>query len=193
MTSVSRSPTLEVLALCLFVFLAQQLGALVFGSVTPLVALAPPLDRFAWTLLTSVYAHATVGHLLGNALVIGLIGLPLERVTTRLRYHAYFLGTGALSGVVQTLVTGTAVLGASGAAFALLGYALSGNRLAGGLLDRLPIPPRWQLVGFALLAGAIAVWTYAPGVALLGHFTGLFIGLVAGRLHLLRPRRKHNP
>ncbi len=184
-----RSPTLDVLVACLFVFLLQSLGTIAIGAaeLTTLVAVSTPLYEAPWTIITSVYAHAGIWHLLGNAVLIALLGLIVERVTTWVRFQIFFLVTGALAGIVQTLVTGGAVLGASGAAFALLGYIITGNRLTDGLLDWLPIPPRWQLVGFVAIAAVIAGSTYAPGVALLGHFTGLFVGLIAGRVHLLRP------
>jgi membrane associated rhomboid family serine protease len=201
---LSRSPTAEISALCVATFAIQGLVGLVLGTtgVLALFALSHPLTVAPWTFVTSVYAHASIGHLLGNLLVLLLVGLPLERLTSRRRFHLFFLCTGAaaaafqlgmtsLLGVVPLLgVDGSpAVLGASGAIFALLGYFITGNRVTDGLFGRLSVPP-WLQVGlltaFALL---VAFGTAgSPNVAIWGHFFGLFLGLLAGRVNLLRVR-----
>ena len=190
---MARSPTVEVLVLCGIVFVFQQLVRIAAGMETMLVlvALSTPLGEFPWTLATSVYAHAGISHLLGNAIVIALVGLPLERLTTPTRFHAFFFATGAAAGVFQVVVTGlvgtgTAVLGASGAAFALLGYVTTANRVTGGLFDRLSLAMNAQLVLFVAVAVVVAVVTYSPGIALAGHFFGFLLGLLAGRVNLLR-------
>ncbi len=186
----TASPTLDVLAILGAFFFGEWLLGFIVGDLTPVLALSFPLVQFPWTLITSVYAHGSLGHLLGNALLIGLLGVLLERVTSRVRFHLFFLTSGSLSGLIQTLVTGGAVIGASGAAFALLGYLITGNRVTDTLLSAFSIPLRWQLAGLVLLAGGVTLLTYAPGVALIGHFTGMAVGLVAGRLGVLDV--KHN-
>ncbi|WP_436928584.1 rhomboid family intramembrane serine protease [Halosimplex halobium] len=189
---MSRSPTLTLVAVFVVVFLAQRAVALLQVPFT--FALAPPAGARPWTLVTSVYAHVSVGHLLANVAVLLLVGLYLERQTSRWRFHAFFLATGALSGLVQVWVSdlfgpGVAVLGASGGIAGLVGYVLAGNRMSDTLLDKTPLSPRAQLGVFVLVAGAVTVATAGPGVALVAHFAGLLIGLAAGRLHLLRPSR----
>ena len=81
-----------------------------------------------------------------------------------------------------------AVLGISGAVFALGGYLLAGNVVSETLFDRLRLPPRAQLVLFGLVAVVLTATTAAPGVALIAHATGAFCGLVAGRVGLLDAR-----
>lgn len=190
MRSLQESPTVEVLTACLLVFLGQRTLGVLVGDLTPLLAVATPLGQFPWTILTSVYAHASLSHLLGNAILLGLLGVIVEQHTSRTRFHAFIVGTGSLAGIVEAVVTGAAVLGASGAAYALVGYVLAGNRLTGGLVDSAGIQPRWQLILIVTVAVVIALLTYTPGVALLGHITGATLGLAAGRGNLLRT--KHN-
>ncbi|WP_323174808.1 rhomboid family intramembrane serine protease, partial [Natrialba sp. PRR66] len=91
------------------------------------------------------------------------------------------------AGIVQVLLKSLIaepipVLGASGAVFALLGYVLTGNRLASGFFSRFDLSPPVQLLGFAVLAAVVTVATGAPDVALIAHFTGFLLGLVAGRI-----------
>jgi membrane associated rhomboid family serine protease len=184
-----RSPTVELLGIFAGVFVLQQVAGLV-GVGPSWFALALPLAR-PWTLVTSVYAHASLSHLLANAVALALVGLPLERFTTRARFHTFVLVTGAVAGLVEVVVgslTGgsVAVVGASGAILALYGYVLAGNPLSGGLLARLDLSRRANLLVLASVAVAVTILTAGTGVALVAHFTGVVLGTVAGRLRLLR-------
>jgi membrane associated rhomboid family serine protease len=188
-----RSPTLTLLLVFVVVFVLQRLLGLLAVPVG-FFALAPPFDHRPWTLLTSVYAHGSLPHLFANAVLLVFVGFYLERQTSRLRFHAFFLSTGVFAGVAQVLVSGllgrrVGVLGASGAIFGLVGYVLAGNRVTDTALDAVPLSARWQLLVFALVAAAVTVATAGRGVALLAHFTGLLLGLLAGRVHLLRTSR----
>jgi membrane associated rhomboid family serine protease len=184
-----ESPTVETLTVLLVVFLAQSVAAVVGVEGYPL-ALAPPLLARPWTLVTNVYAHGSALHLAGNAVALVAIGLAVERATTRARFHLFFLLTGILAAVVQVLVDGlvgapTAVLGASGAVFALVGYAVTGNALVHRLLGRLR-PDRTTLLAVgALVASAVVLSTAAPNVALVAHGVGFGAGLMAGHRRAL--------
>lgn len=184
------SPTLDLLAVFGAVFAIQVVGGLV-GLGVGWFALALPVSVFPWTIITSVYAHASATHLFANAVALAVVGFALEQFTTRARFHAFVLVTGALAGLAELSVAGllggtTAVLGASGAILALYGYALAGNPLAGGLLARLDLGPRGKLVLLGAVAALVTLLTARSGVALVAHATGLAMGLVAGRFHVLR-------
>lgn len=186
------SPTLETLVAFVVVFVVQAVLQ-VIGLMGVFFVLAPPVEIRPWTLVTSVYAHAGLGHLLANALALVVFGLLVEQRTTRLRFHAFFVTTGMLAGVAQITVGGLVgppqgVLGASGAIFGLLGYLLAGNVVSETVLDRVSLSPRAQVALFAAIAAAVTIATGAPGVALIAHFTGLVIGLLAGRAGLLDVR-----
>ena len=180
----------ETLALFLVVFALELLSPLV-GVGAAAFALALPLDVHPWTIATSVYAHGSVNHLLANAVALLVVGVLVARRTSRLRFHAFFVVTGALSGVATVLVGSViggaaAVLGASGAILALVGYLLSGNLATESLLGRLTLSRRAGAVVVVGLAAAVAVVTGGPGVALTAHVVGFLLGLGAGRLHVLR-------
>jgi len=182
-----RSPTATLLVVLVAVYLLQWALSLVGVSVVAF-ALAAPLDSQPWTLVTSVYAHSSLGHLAANAVALALLGFAIERVTTPARFHAFFLVSGMVAGASEVALASllgqrVAVVGASGAVFALLGYGLTGNALAGALLSRLSSAARLALlVG---LAAVVTVATAAPGVAVVAHFAGFAVGAAAGRLRLL--------
>ena len=195
----SSSPIFDLLVVFALVFVVQQFTALLgLGVMAGLFVLAPPLTTNPWTVVTSVYAHGGVGHLLSNSLALVVFGWPVARATTRLRFHAFCLVTGVIAGVSQILLTNAAasaplisvagtqgVLGASGAVFALLGYLIASNRLSSSLRSVVDIP-RWLVIIIVIgLATAVTLATAAPGVALLAHFTGFLLGLLAGRVRLL--------
>lgn len=210
------SPTIALLVVFAVVFAIQSVVGMFTGppASRSLFALSTPITLNPWTVVTSVYAHGSLSHLAANAAALLLVGLLLERQTTPFRFHVYFLLTGAvaglaevwfaaffggfvarltalvpaLAGFVPTVPAQVNVLGASGAIFALLGYLLTSNRLTDRVVGNFEVSPRAQLALFALVAAVITYVTASQQVALVAHFTGLLIGLLAGRLHLLRRR-----
>lgn len=186
------NPVAETLLAMVVVSLAAW-GASLVGLVG-LFALAPPVALPPWTLVTSVYAHSGPGHLLSNAAVVLLAGTLVSATTTRLRFHAFFVATGALAGVAHVWTSGllgvpTGVLGSSGAAFALVGYALAANPASTAVVDALRLPARAVVAVAALVGLVLTVLFSAPGSALVAHFAGAVMGFLAGRLRLLRVRR----
>lgn len=192
---IRRSPTLQTLAAFLGVFALQGASAVVgFGVGPRSFALAPPLTEHPWTVVLAVYAHAGMAHLVANSLVLLVVGFVVERRTTRLRYHVFFAGTGAAAGVAHLVATAalgapTGVIGASGAVFALLGYAVTGNRAVRPVLAWVDLDPMVSAVAFAVVAVVVVLATAGPDVALVAHFVGLVLGLLAGRMGLLRSAR----
>lgn len=181
---------MDLLAVFALVFAVQTFGDFI-GVGPAWFALALPLTVAPWTLVTSVYAHASLSHLLANAVGLAVVGFALERFTSRVRFHAFVLVTGAASGIAELVVGGllggaAAVIGASGAILALYGYVLAGNPLTGGVLDRLDLSRRTKLVLLVAVAGLLTLLTARSGVALVAHATGLLLGLLAGGFRLLR-------
>ncbi|MDG5778388.1 rhomboid family intramembrane serine protease [Haloarculaceae archaeon H-GB2-1] len=188
---MARRPTVTLLVVFVVVYLLQRLAGVV-GVPMAAFALAAPIAVQPWTLVTSVYAHGSLGHLLANAVTLVVVGVFLERRTSAVRFHLFFLGAGVLTGLAQVMVASlfgqhVAVLGASGAIFALLGYLLAGNRVTDAAVAGVSVRPRLRIALLVLLAAVVTLATAMPGVALVAHFTGLFVGLLAGRAHLLRP------
>jgi len=207
---VLASPTVQTLVAFLVVFVSMRLLVPFWDGFLHLFVLSSPILAKPWTIVTSVYSHASLGHLLANSVMLLFVGIPLERATRSWAYHLFFVLTGAIAGLSQiwavgalsfatdvlnvligwlvtvpTVEANVGVLGASGAVFAMLGYHLTGNRLSSGLLEAVPVPDWVQLAGMVVVAIAITLWTASPGVALFAHFVGLMLGLIAGRINLL--------
>ena len=197
MASRSGSPIFDLLVIFLVVYALQFLTALA-GLVSTLFVLSPPVTANPWTIVTSVYAHAGFTHLVSNALALVIFGWPIARATTRIRFHLFFLTAGSIAGVSQILLSaslasapvvdaaGTAgVLGASGAVFALLGYLLASNRLSSSVAGVVGVPSWLKALLYLAIAIGLTVVTASPGAALIAHFIGLLVGLLAGKVSLL--------
>jgi len=84
-----------------------------------------------YTLITSGFIHSPWDplHVLGNIIIIALVGIPLEERLGRKRWIAsYFIGLlgGSIAWTLANPGSFTPALGASGAAFGILGAYLAG-------------------------------------------------------------------
>jgi membrane associated rhomboid family serine protease len=189
-------PTLQTLAVILVVFLAQQVVSLFWTVEYLLFVLDATVLARPWALVTSIYAHSGLPHLLANLVALAVVGPLVARKTTAIRYHVFFLTTGALAGLAEVFLGGLvgpphAVWGASGAVLAFLGYLLGGNVVSTRILGRVQLSARAQTVLFGLIVVVVTVVASGPGSAVIGHATGLACGLAAGRVGALDiPRRR---
>lgn len=191
-------PTLQTLAVLVAVYLFQLVAGLARTVEYLLFVLDPTVAARPWVLVTSVYAHSGFPHLLANVVALAVLGPLVARRTTALRYHAFFLTTGALSGLAEVYLGGIvgpphAVWGASGAILAFLGYLLAGNVVSARVLDRVGLSARAQLVLLGVVVVAVTLAASGPGSAVIGHATGLACGLAAGRLRVLDVGRPAPP
>ena len=182
--------TKQTIGLILGVFVAQAIALFATLPTDQYFVLEPPVTENSWTLLTSVYSHAGVGHLISNLVALAILGFFVERVTNMRRFHAFFIVTGVVAGVSQILlssVVGTpaGVLGASGAIFALMGYSLVGNDLTSSFVSFLELSRAKTILLYVILAVIVTMATASQGVALYAHATGFALGAVAGHFRVL--------
>jgi uncharacterized protein len=112
--------TYAIIIVCIIVFVLQMALPSWFTN-----ALA--LDRSSilagpWTLVTYMFVHASVVHVLLNMLVLFFFGRLLERQIGSTRYLGLYLGSGILAGLAQVLLfPSIPVVGASGAIMGVMG------------------------------------------------------------------------
>jgi rhomboid family protein len=144
---------------------------------------------YLWQLVTYMFIHAGVFHLLFNMLVLWMIGTELERMWG-VRYFLKFyfvtgIGAGALTVLVSLLPFGFAaalyssvIVGASGAIFGLLlAYALYFPDRLIYMYFLFPIKVKY----FVAILGAIELYSslaVQSGVASATHLGGLLVGYV---------------
>ena len=111
------------------------------------------------TLFSAGFLHADALHVLGNTVILALVGIPLEQRLGGKRYlQIYFIGLfgGSFAWYIFNLDSNSSSLGASGAAFGLLGAYL-----AGWPRDEIPFPliliRKWPVTLIALLYFALEI------------------------------------
>ena len=130
-----------------------------------------------WTLLTAIFLHGSVVHLLYNALGLAMFGSILEQRIGTNRFLLVFFTAGLLSSVASTFFYHS-VLGASGAIFGVLGATAV-------LMPKLTVwayyvPMPMYLAVIAWAAADLLGFVVPSGVANAGHLAGLAVGLAAG-------------
>ena len=161
--------------------------------------LSTPLEIYPWTIKTNIYSHAGFGHFSSNLIALLFFGLPIARLTSVFRFHSFFIIVGSLAGISQVLTLHylaqlgiisldpiPGVLGASGAIFGLMGYFLVSNS-ASTFVSSFINPPSYLRYSLYIgLAFSVTIATASPGAALIAHFVGFLLGLLAGKKKLLK-------
>jgi membrane associated rhomboid family serine protease len=151
-----------------------RFGALVgsFGEVEPL------------RLLSAMFVHANVAHLVMNLWVFTDLGRELERELKGARFILVFLLSGALGFVAGQLWYAPyppPTMGASGAVFGLIGAVV------GVLLGRRD--PEWKRALVRNIVYALILSLLMPGVNNAAHLGGLGAGVGLGFVFQREPRR----
>jgi len=140
-----------------------------------------------WAIVTNLFVHDSIWHILANMLTLYFFGSYLTRLAGDRNFLiVYFLG-GILGNVVYLFLGPllSIAIGASGAVFAVAGALTVLRPKLTVFIIPIPVPiPLWIAVigGFLLLS-------FMPGVAWQAHLGGLVVGLVAGLFFRRRQRR----
>jgi membrane associated rhomboid family serine protease len=133
------------------------------------------------TLITALFIHANLLHLVGNGVFLLIFGVPAERRVGAWRLLVLFLLGGALANFVASLLVGTGrvIVGASGGISALVGaYLVLFPRARLGIVVPLGLWLEFVRAPAALLIG---LWA---ALQLLVPFVGPAFGAVAWWAHL---------
>ena len=193
-----RSPfVLAVAILNVAIFLYTVAALVMLGSDAPFHDLAMrPESAFgdrAHTLLTHMFLHGSLLHILGNTLFLVLFGMPLEARIGPRRVAAIYFAAGITAGVLDSaaaiFVTGDADVyrvGASGAIFGVMGAFLALYPTQEILMPLVVIvteAPVW--VGVVIYGGFetyLVLIRQSDGVGHMAHVGGLVAGIAAGPL-----------
>ena len=169
------------------------------GGETGTIPLQPTPGSVYLTLLTSMFMHGSLMHLLGNMLFLWIFGDNVEDDLSHARYSAFYLATGvraSLTHVASTFIFGDnpfiPSLGASGAISGVMGGYLvlhPHRRVRVIMLRMLTEVPGYVAVGLWFvfqLISAFGVLGQGPqsggGVAFMAHIGGFVAGVVLVKL-----------
>ncbi len=159
----------------LLVFIITRL----FSELIFLLGLMPAtvLDR-PWTILTSIFVHGGLWHILVNMYMLYFFGSSVRRLVGTGRFLVVYFGGGILGSILYILLAPpfSLAVGASGAVFALGGVLAMMTPKTKVFIFPIPIPfSLWIAV-----IGGFLVLSFAPSIAWQAHLGGLLLGLVAG-------------
>ncbi len=153
------------------------------GTLTDWGVLYKPLvlDGEWWRLITPIFLHFGLQHILFNSLALLVFGMQLEQWFGGKRFVAIFFLTGIAGNLVTLLATtqdGAISAGASGAIFGILGASLAffyRNR------NNLGAYGQSALRNMVINAGLNLAFTFGvPGISITAHLGGLVAGLFLG-------------
>ncbi len=176
-------------------FLSSFEGALDFYpvdifSVIPVLA-EDPLHQHR--IITSAWLHADFIHVLGNALVIALAGVPLEQRMGGKRWIAiYLIGLtgGNLAWILSHQDSAVPAIGASGAAFGILGAYMAcwpEDKIEFPLIFMIRAWPVWLIAFVRLGLEIFQMYSIQSGtagetnIAHLAHIGGFFLAYALAR------------
>jgi rhomboid protease GluP len=140
-----------------------------------------------WTLVTAIYLHGGILHILFNVLWIRQLGPAVEEVYGPSRLIIIFTAAGVAGFAVSNLVGIPFTVGASGSIFGLLGALVAYGRRRGGSFGRMVLRQygQWALLLFVMGFFMSAVNNWAHG----GGFAG---GFLAGLLLSFEDQRSES-
>jgi len=160
---------------------------LIVPTLILLLGLIPAgiLDR-PWTIITSIFLHGGIGHILVNMITLYFFGRYLcALIGGRKFLMVYFVG-GILGNVLYILLAPpfSIAIGASGAIFAVGGTLAVLRPKIRVFVFPIPIPfPLWVAV-----IGGFLIVSFFPNVAWQAHLGGLAFGLTVGYFFRKRER-----
>ncbi|TFG65141.1 MAG: rhomboid family intramembrane serine protease [Spirochaetales bacterium] len=140
--------------------------------------------HYYWQVVTYMFAHANMTHILFNMLGLFFFGMQLERRMGSTEFILFYLLTGMLAGVFSLIVytaSGSNVwlLGASGAVFAvLLGFATYFPDARIFIFGIFPIKAPYLVLGYTAIELVSQLFGRGTGVAHLTHLAGFGFALL---------------
>jgi rhomboid protease GluP len=130
-----------------------------------------------WRLISGAFMHASAEHLLGNLIMLFVLGMACEHAFARGQFLFLYV-TACVAGSLAVMIFDTPAVGASGAIF-----GLAGALIATIYIHRRQIALRDHRVGIALALWAIytlVLGVFNPIVSNSCHLGGLVGGLALG-------------
>lgn len=147
------------------------------------------VDREYYRLITAVFMHFGIRHLINNMIVLFAVGDNMERALGHIKYLIFYILCGAGGNLISMAAdindTVTVSAGASGAIFGVVGgllYVVTVNR---GRLEDLSSRQLIIMIVLSLYLGFME-----SGVDNMAHIAGLILGLILAIVLYRRPKGK---
>ena len=200
--------TVTLAAMCVAIF-ALEYFLLVSGRAQLISLLALSGNGLArgwwWTLVTHLFVHANLLHLLVNVAGLWFIGPEIEAMLGRVRFLVLYVVSGVAGGILQTVFSAPSseLVGASGSVCGLLLSFTTAHPempLRALLFFILPVSMRAKTLGRGLIvfSAVCAALRILPQLGHLAHLGGALAGAILTKLWVpavpgLRPLASMSP
>lgn len=148
----------------------QNLQLILFGAkVNELIDVGQ-----VWRLLTCVFLHVGIAHLICNCYAIYVYGPVVERLFGKARFLTIYIVGGIMGSLMSYAFSDAASAGASGAIFGLIGCMFYFREKYPDIFRRIFGRSLFIILGLNLLFGFIQ-----PGIDNFGHIGGFIGGFVS--------------
>lgn len=158
------------------------------------------------TMLTSIFLHGGLGHLLGNMLFLWVFGQAIEQAFGPRLYLRFYLLTGLIATLSQYLADPASTIpniGASGAIAGIMGAFLAvfpSSKVAlfvwplSIIIHRRLYVPAWLMLGAWFAGQLVSAWNASygaddGGVAFFAHIGGFVAGFLLAPMSVRRAER----
>jgi len=141
-----------------------------------------------WRLVSAIFLHGSMTHLLMNMFSLYIVGRPTELYFSTKEYLILYFATAILGGLVSISIHPLSVsIGASGAIFGIFG-ALSGYLFA--FRDRLGKQAHQLMKEFGVIIGInLVLGLSIPNIDMGAHIGGLISGIIGGFIVAKYPQK----
>ena len=163
--------------LCFVIFIVFLLQVFIEGLTDYFILDTGTVSFKPYTLISAIFLHSGIPHLLYNLFGLALFGSILEHVIGSKKFLILFFIAGLAASLIS-IPFYTRVLGASGAIFGILG-------MLGILRPKLTIwvysMPMPMIMALFVWGAGDVLGIFAPtDTANIAHLTGLGVGIIAG-------------
>ena len=154
-------------------------------------------DGSFWQILTAMFMHGNIGHIVFNMYGLYIFGKALEVRWGKTKFILFYLVTGVLANLGSALIfifTGSplSLLGASGALYAVLlafgGYYPDTKLL---LFFFIPLKVKWAILIFTAVELGLQFSNLNTGIGHLTHLLGFLFGFIyLTAVHKINPIQK---
>ncbi|MEM4264062.1 MAG: rhomboid family intramembrane serine protease [Candidatus Woesearchaeota archaeon] len=178
--------TLIFIGINIIVFILQQFGIFSGMSFMPATFIQEP-----WTILTSMFMHGSLQHLLLNMLGLFMFGSVVENEFGKLKWIILYFFAGFSGSVAYMLFSASPFISALGASGAIFGLMAGAAVLKPGMIIWTAYGPFPMFIaaigwGFAEFAGMFGIST----IARTAHIGGLVCGALMAFVMLSRANAK---
>ncbi len=173
---------LNLIIINALVFMAQSFFDGQDARITATLALWPVQSGYfePYQLVTHMFTHGGLGHILFNMFALWSFGSLLERAWGPKRFLIFYMACGLTAAVAQLLFSNAPAVGASGAIMGLLAafaYLFPNTQL---IIFPFPVPvkAKWAIMVMAAIDLFGGVYPTGSNIAHFAHLGGLVMGLV---------------